>query len=343
MDENARSFFKDDNAYVRSNDYFIRAEDLTMHFPAKKDRFGLPVSWIHAADGVSFQVPKGKTMGVVGESGCGKSTVGKMLMNLYRPTGGRVFYDGRDITDLSPRERRPYQRKMQLVWQDPYSSLDPRMHVGDIIGEGLRNFELVSSKSEYREKIAELMDKCGLFPEEADKFPHQFSGGQRQRICIARALATNPEFIVLDEAVSALDVSIQAQIINLLKDRQEELSLSYLFISHDLNIVRYISDEVIVMYLGQIVERGIMESIFQNRAHPYTRALFSATPAFPPRSGERRERIILEGDVLSPVDPPSGCRFAGRCPYATERCRSEEPRWARAEENHYVKCHLFES
>ena len=343
MDENAKTFFSDDNAYLRSNDYFIRADELTMHFPAKKDRLGRPVSWIHAADGVSFQVPKGKTMGVVGESGCGKSTVGKMLMNLYRPTSGRVFYDGRDITDLSAAERRPYQRKMQLVWQDPYSSLDPRMQVGHTIGEGLRNFNLVSSKTEYREKVAELMEKCGLFPEEANKYPHQFSGGQRQRICIARALATNPEFIVLDEAVSALDVSIQAQIINLLKDRQEELALTYLFISHDLNIVRYISDEVIVMYLGQIVERGTMETVFQNRAHPYTRALFSATPVFPPQAETKRERILLEGDVLSSVDPPSGCRFAGRCPYATERCREREPRWWKAEENHYVKCHLFET
>ena len=264
-----------------------------------------------------------------------------MLMNLYHPTGGRIYYDGRDITSLSARERRPYQQKMQLVWQDPYSSLDPRMHVGDVIGEGIRNVGLASSREEYRAKIAELMQKCGLFPEEADKFPHQFSGGQRQRICIARALATNPEFIVLDEAVSALDVSIQAQIINLLKDRQQELSLTYLFISHDLNIVRYISDEVIVMYLGQIVERGTMEAVFGNRAHPYTQALFSATPIFPPAPGRKREKIILEGDVLSPVDPPGGCRFAGRCPYATEKCRTEEPLWRRVEENHYVKCHLY--
>ena len=334
-------FFHDDNAYIRSNDYFIRAEELTMHFPAKKDGLGRPVSWIHAADGVSFQVPKGKTMGVVGESGCGKSTVGKMLMDLYRPTSGRIFYDGRDITALSARERLPYRQKMQLVWQDPYSSLDPRMHVGDSIGEGIRNFGLASSPAEYRDKVAELMRKCGLFPEEAGKFPHQFSGGQRQRICIARALAVNPEFVVLDEAVSALDVSIQAQIINLLKDRQQELALTYLFISHDLNIVRYISDEVIVMYLGQIVERGTMETVFHNRAHPYTRALFSATPVFPPDAGGSRERIILEGDVLSPVDPPAGCRFAGRCPYATEDCRREEPGWSRVEENHFVKCRLF--
>ena len=341
MDERANSFFQDDNVYLRSNDYFLRADGLTMHFPAKTDRFGRPVSWIHAADGVSFQVPKGKTMGVVGESGCGKSTVGKMLMNLYRPTSGRIYYDGRDITGLSARERRPYQQKMQLVWQDPYSSLDPRMHVGDIIGEGLRNFGLTSTREEYRERVFELMRKCGLFPEEANKFPHQFSGGQRQRICIARALATNPEFIVLDEAVSALDVSIQAQIVNLLKDRQQESSLTYLFISHDLNIVRYISDEVIVMYLGQIVERGTMETVFQTRAHPYTQALFSATPVFPPVPGGKKERILLEGDVLSPVDPPVGCRFAGRCPYATEQCRKEEPLWSRVEENHYVKCRLY--
>ena len=334
-------FFSDDNAYVRSNDYFIRADDLSMHFPAKKDSFGRVTSWIHSADNVSFQVPKGKTMGVVGESGCGKSTVGKMLMNLYHPTSGRIYYDGKDITDLSPKERRPYVQKMQLVWQDPYSSLDPRMQVGEIIGEGIRNFGLASSQKEYKERVAELMEKCGLFPEEMDKYPHQFSGGQRQRICIARALSTEPEFIVLDEAVSALDVSIQAQIINLLKDLQEELSLTYLFISHDLNIVHYISDEIIVMYLGQIVERGTMDLIFNHRAHPYTKALFSATPEFPPTQ-KKSDRIILPGEIMSPVDPPAGCRFAGRCPYATERCRVEEPQWNEIEENHYVKCRLYD-
>ena len=342
MDNGARSFFSADNEYVRSNDYFVRADELTMHFPAKKDGFGHVSSWIHAADKVSFEVPRGKTMGVVGESGCGKSTVGKMLAGLYKPTSGRIYYDGTDITDLSPKERLPYQRRIQMVWQDPYSSLDPRMQAGEIIGETIRNFSLAASKEEYRTRVEELMRICGLFPEEKNKYTHQFSGGQRQRICIARALAADPDFIVLDEAVSALDVSIQAQIINLLKDLQDEFSLTYLFISHDLNIVRYISDEVIVMYLGQIVERGTMELIFRNRAHPYTRALFSATPVFPPSAAAKKERIILQGDVLSPVDPPAGCRFASRCPFAKGSCRNEEPVWHEVEQNHYVKCSLFD-
>lgn len=333
-------FSKDENEYQRSNNYFLEARDLTMHFPAKTDSLGRPISFIHAADSVNFAVPKGKTMGVVGESGCGKSTVGKMLLGIYKPTSGSILYEGRDITKLSARERRPYVKKMQLVWQDPYSSLDPRLRAGDIIAEGMDNFHLASSRSEREDKVERLMKICGLFPEQANNYPHQFSGGQRQRICIARALSTDPEFIVCDEAVSALDVSIQAQIINLLKDLQDELKLTYLFISHDLNIVHFISDEILVMYLGQIVERGTMESVYRNRAHPYTQALFSATPAFTAEEKRNKQRILLEGDVPSPVDPPAGCRFRGRCPYATAKC-AEEPQWYEVEENHIVKCHLF--
>ncbi|MDY4517143.1 MAG: oligopeptide/dipeptide ABC transporter ATP-binding protein [Candidatus Spyradocola sp.] len=333
-------FSNDENEYQRSNNYFLEARDLTMHFPAKTDSFGRPTSFIHAADGVNFAVPKGKTMGVVGESGCGKSTVGKMLLNIYKPTSGSILYEGRDITKLSARERKPYVKKMQLVWQDPYSSLDPRLRAGDIIAEGLDNFHLASSRSEREAKVERLMKMCGLFPEQANNYPHQFSGGQRQRICIARALSTDPEFVVCDEAVSALDVSIQAQIINLLKDLQDELKLTYLFISHDLNIVHFISDEILVMYLGQVVERGTMESVYRNRAHPYTQALFSATPAFTAEEKKNKQRILLEGDVPSPVDPPAGCRFRGRCPYATAKC-AEEPQWYEVEENHIVKCHLF--
>lgn len=333
-------FSKDENEYQRSNNYFLEARDLTMHFPAKTDSLGRPISFIHAADSVNFAVPKGKTMGVVGESGCGKSTVGKMLLGIYKPTSGSILYEGRDITKLSARERRPYVKKMQLVWQDPYSSLDPRLRAGDIIAEGMDNFHLASSRSEREAKVERLMKICGLFPEQANNYPHQFSGGQRQRICIARALSTDPEFIVCDEAVSALDVSIQAQIINLLKDLQDELKLTYLFISHDLNIVHFISDEILVMYLGQIVERGTMESVYRNRAHPYTQALFSATPAFTAEEKRNKQRILLEGDVPSPVDPPAGCRFRGRCPYATAKC-AEEPQWYEVEENHIVKCHLF--
>ena len=333
-------FSNDENEYQRSNNYFLEARDLTMHFPAKTDSLGRPISFIHAADGVNFAVPKGKTMGVVGESGCGKSTVGKMLLNIYKPTSGSILYEGRDITRLSARERRPYVKKMQLVWQDPYSSLDPRLRAGDIIAEGLDNFHLATSRSEREAKVEKLMKMCGLFPEQANNYPHQFSGGQRQRICIARALSTDPEFVVCDEAVSALDVSIQAQIINLLKDLQDELKLTYLFISHDLNIVRFISDEILVMYLGQVVERGTMDSVYRNRAHPYTQALFSATPAFTAEEKKNKQRILLEGDVPSPVDPPAGCRFRSRCPYATAKC-AEEPQWYEVEENHIVKCHLF--
>ena len=325
----------------KENHDFLEAEGLTMHFPAKRDSLGRPVSWIHAADDVSFRVPKGKTLGVVGESGCGKSTVGKMLLNIYRPTSGKIYYEGTELTGLAPRERRPYVKRMQLVWQDPYSSLDPRLRAGDIIAEGIDNFHLAASAAQRRERVEQLMTMCGLYPEQAGNYPHQFSGGQRQRICIARALATDPEFIVCDEAVSALDVSIQAQIINLLKDLQDELSLTYLFISHDLNIVHFISDEIIVMYLGQIVERGTMEKVYQNRAHPYTKALFSATPAFTAAEKQHKTRIILEGDVPSPVDPPKGCRFRSRCPYAEKRCE-EEPQWHEVESGHFVKCRLFD-
>ena len=331
----------DENEYLKSNDYFLGVEDLCMYFPAKKAAFGKPTSWIHAVDNVTFHVPKGKTLGVVGESGCGKSTLGKVLVHLYEPTSGRIIYDGVDLTKLSGRERRPYVQKMQMVWQDPYSSLDPRMHAGDIIAEPIRNFHLASSEKEVNERVQELLHMCGLFPEDAEKFPHQFSGGQRQRICIARALAANPEFVVCDEAVSALDVSIQAQIINLLKDLQDQLKLTYLFISHDLNIVQFISDEIIVMYLGEVVERGTRDAVYENRAHPYTRALFSATPEFPPPK-EKRKREIMEGELMSPVDPQPGCRFANRCPHATDKCRSVSPEWKVIGENHLVRCWLYE-
>ena len=320
--------------------FFLEADGLSMHFPAKTDAFGRTTSWIHAADRVSFKVPKGKTLGIVGESGCGKSTVGKMLMNIYQPTEGRVLYDGVDITHLSGKQRRPYVKKMQLVWQDPYSSLDPRMRAGAIVEEGMRNFLPELSEQQRREKMLQILNMCGLYEEHASFYPHQFSGGQRQRVCIARALSTDPELIVCDEAVSALNVSIQAQIINLLMDLQEQMQLTYLFISHDLNIVRFISDEIIVMYLGQIVERGTTEKVYLHRAHPYTKALFSPTPVFTP--GKKPEKkTLLQGDVISPVDPPAGCRFASRCPYAQEKCRKEDPPWSNLEEDHYVKCHLF--
>ena len=330
-----------ENDNLGANDYFLGVENLNMFFPAKKDAFGRATSWIHAVDDVTLHVPKGKTFGIVGESGCGKSTLGKTIVGLYKPISGKVIYDGVDITGLSPKERRPYVQKMQMIWQDPYSSLDPRMHAGDIIAEPIRNFKLASTEAQVQERVQELLRLCGLFPEDAEKFPHQFSGGQRQRICIARALAANPEFIVCDEAVSALDVSIQAQIINLLKDLQDQLKLTYMFISHDLNIVQFISDEIIVMYLGEIVERGTKEAFKENRAHPYTRALFSATPEFPPGK-EKRKRELMEGELMSPVDPKPGCRFANRCPHATDRCREASPEWKIIGESHLVKCWLYD-
>ena len=322
-----------DKKSPESENCFLRTEQLTMHFPIGKKT-------VHAADDISISVPKGKTLGVVGESGCGKSTLGKMIVGLYKPTHGKIYFEGTELTALSVRDRAPYAKKIQLVWQDAYSSLDPRMRGGEIVEEGMENFCPELNKLQRREKMLKLLDMCGLYEEHAEFFPHQFSGGQRQRLAIARALSTDPELIVCDEAVSALDVSVQAQIINLLKDLQDELHLTYIFISHDLNVVRYVSDEIIVMYLGEIVERGSKEAVYNNMAHPYTKLLFSATPVFAP--GEKRtRRIPLRGDVASSIDPPKGCRFAGRCPDAGEKCR-EEAKWHEVEKNHYVKCHMFD-
>ena len=317
--------------------YFLKAEGLTMHFPAASDALGRPTSWIHAADDVSFAVPKGKTLGVVGESGCGKSTVGKMLLDIYRPTSGKIFYEGKDITALSPKERRPYVKKMQLVWQDPYSSLDPRLRAGDIIAEPIDNFRLAANRAERAEKVERLMQMCGLYPEMATHYPHQFSGGQRQRICIARALATDPEFVVCDEAVSALDVSIQAQIINLLQDLKEQADLTYLFITHDLSVVKYISDRIGVMYLGTMVELADSQEIFDNPVHPYTEALLGAIPTT--ENEEKRELQVLEGDIPSPVNPPKGCKFHTRCAYCTDICKHVVPEWEEIAPNHFVACH----
>lgn len=323
--------------------YFLKAEGLTMHFPAASDALGRPTSWIHAADDVSFAVPKGKTLGVVGESGCGKSTVGKMLLDIYRPTSGKIFYEGKDITALSPKERRPYVKKMQLVWQDPYSSLDPRLRAGDIIAEPIDNFRLAANRAERAEKVERLMQMCGLYPEMATHYPHQFSGGQRQRICIARALATDPEFVVCDEAVSALDVSIQAQVLNLLMQLKEERHLTYIFITHNLSVVEYISDRIAVMYLGRIVELSSTEQIFDHTMHPYTEALLSAIPVVDPDN--KRSRIVLEGDVPNPVHPPEGCHFHPRCKKCMEICKHQKPVLKRHiidGEEHFCACHLYD-
>lgn len=323
-----------------NNKNLIEVRHLKKYFPIKGGIISRQIGAVKAVDDVSFAIPRGKVMGLVGESGCGKSTTGRTLLNLIKPTSGEMLYDGVDIYKLSKSEMKKYRTKMQIVFQDPYSSLNPRLPIYDIIGEAMLEHKIVANKEEMLQKVFELMDKCGLFPEQAGRYPHQFSGGQRQRICIARALAVNPEFVVCDEAVSALDVSIQSQIINLLKDLQDEMGLTYLFISHDLSVVKFISDEVGVMYLGEIVEIGSKEQIFDHFAHPYTQALLSAAPSFDPRKRNNGNRIILQGDLPSPANPPKGCRFHTRCPFATERCGQEVPKNYEVEPGHFVKCHF---
>ncbi len=325
---------------TEENKTLIEVRHLKKYFPIKGGVFSRQVGSVKAVDDVSFTIPEGKVMGLVGESGCGKSTTGRTMLNLIKPTSGELLYRGVDIYKLKPAEMRKYRTKMQIVFQDPYSSLNPRLPVYDIIGEAMLEHHIVANKQEMMSKVFELMDKCGLFPEQAGRYPHQFSGGQRQRICIARALAVNPEFVICDEAVSALDVSIQSQIINLLKDLQDEYKLTYLFISHDLSVVKFISDEVGVMYLGELVEIGSKEQIFDHFCHPYTQALLSAAPSFDPRRRNNDKRIILQGDLPSPANPPSGCRFHTRCPYATERCAKEVPQVYEVEPGHKVRCHF---
>lgn len=325
---------------TEENKTLIEVRHLKKYFPIKGGVFSRQVGSVKAVDDVSFTIPEGKVMGLVGESGCGKSTTGRTMLNLIKPTSGELLYRGVDIYKLKPAEMRKYRTKMQIVFQDPYSSLNPRLPVYDIIGEAMLEHHIVANKQEMMSKVFELMDKCGLFPEQAGRYPHQFSGGQRQRICIARALAVNPEFVICDEAVSALDVSIQSQIINLLKDLQDEYKLTYLFISHDLSVVKFISDEVGVMYLGELVEIGSKEQIFDHFCHPYTQALLSAAPSFDPRKRNNDKRIILQGDLPSPANPPSGCRFHTRCPYATERCAKEVPQVYEVETGHKVRCHF---
>lgn len=312
---------------------------LKKYFPVKAGLLGRTAGEVRAVDGVSFSIGRGRTLGLVGESGCGKSTVGRVLLGLTPKTGGTVLFDGEDLFEAPPARQRELRRRMQMVFQDPFSSLDPRMNVYDLISEGLVAYGLVHSRAEAEARADSLMVRCGLFPEQALRYAHQFSGGQRQRICIARALATEPDFIVLDEAVSALDVSIQAQIINLLEDLQESLGLTYLFISHDLNIVRFISDEVAVMYLGEIVEFGTCDQIFDRPLHPYTEALLSAAPAFTPEEKAGKKRIILEGDLPSPYRIPAGCRFAGRCPCAMPECAETKPDWTDRGAGHFCRCH----
>ncbi len=294
---------------------------------------------VKAVDGISFYIKKGETLGLVGESGCGKSTAGRTIMRLYDPTGGEIIYNGTDVAKLSQKDFMPYRKKIQMIFQDPYASLDPRMTVADIIGEPLDIHNLASGK-ERQERIFELLEKVGLGKNHANRYPHEFSGGQRQRIGIARALSVMPEFIICDEPISALDVSIQAQIVNMLEDLQHEIGLTYLFIAHDLSMVRHISDRVGVMYLGNLMEVTSSNELYNNPVHPYTVALLSSIPVPNPRI--TKNNIILEGDVPSPLNPPSGCKFRTRCKYAKDICSSEEPKLKDLGGEHFVACHLFQ-
>ncbi|MCH8843638.1 MAG: dipeptide ABC transporter ATP-binding protein [SAR324 cluster bacterium] len=316
----------------------IEVEGLKTYFPVKKGVLSRTVGYVRAVDGVTFAINEGETLGLVGESGCGKSTMGKTILKLIEPTAGKITLEGKDITALSRREMRPYRREMQIIFQDPYSSLNPRMSVGNIVGEPFVIHKLAKGR-EKEDRVAELFSRVGLRPEQMRSYPHEFSGGQRQRVGIARALALNPKLIIGDEPVSALDVSIQAQVINLLMDLQAERGLSYLFISHDLAVVEHISHRVAVMYLGKLVELADKKTIYSNPQHPYTEALLSAVPV-PDPAARRKKRVLLEGDVPSAIDPPSGCRFHTRCPYVEARCRTEEPQWREVEKGHWVACHL---
>ncbi|NKB19220.1 MAG: dipeptide ABC transporter ATP-binding protein [Alphaproteobacteria bacterium] len=315
----------------------LEIRGLTKHFPLRKGILSGAPETVKAVDGVSLHVEEGETLGLVGESGCGKSTLGRCIIRLIEPTSGNIVYDGADITQMAAPEMRTMRRKMQMIFQDPYASLNPRMRVGDIIGEGLKIHDIAKG-TELKARVLELLNRVGLRDEHFGRYPHEFSGGQRQRIGVARALAVDAKFIIADEAVSALDVSIQAQVLNLIQDLQAEFGLTYLFISHDLRVVEHVSDRVAVMYLGKIVEVAPARRIYDDGQHPYTRALLSAVPVADP--SRKSERIILQGDVPSPIDPPSGCSFHPRCPFAEKICSEEEPALT-FDGDHGVACHLF--
>jgi oligopeptide transport system ATP-binding protein len=321
------------------SEYLLEVENLKMYFPVTSGvLFQRKVADVKAVDDISFRIRRGETLGLVGESGCGKTTTGRCILQLHKSTSGRIMFEGRNLNELDGRSMREMRKKIQVIFQDPYGSLNPRMTAGDIVGEPLIVHKLTSGKAEYRERVAELLEICGLSPYMADRYPHEFSGGQRQRIGIARALAVNPSFIVCDEPVSALDVSIQAQVINLLQELQDKFGLTYLFIAHDLSVVRHISNRIAVMYLGHIVEIADRVELYENPLHPYTKALLSAVPIPDPVVEAKRERIILRGDVPSPMNPPHGCVFHTRCPNMRDECEIEMPELREVSPGHWVAC-----
>jgi oligopeptide transport system ATP-binding protein len=325
---------------MAEQEVLLRVKDLKKHFPITRGIvIQRQVGAVMAVDGISFDVHKGETLGLVGESGCGKSTTGRTILQLYRPTAGEVHFEGTDLVQLKGEELRRMRRRMQMIFQDPYASLNPRMTVGNIVGEPLEVHGIAKGK-ERRERVQELLKVVGLNPYFVNRYPHEFSGGQRQRIGVARALALNPAFIVCDEPISALDVSIQAQVVNLLEDLQDEFTLTYLFIAHDLSMVRHISTRVAVMYLGKLVELTDRDSLYHHPQHPYTKALLSAVPIPDPVVEEKRRRVILEGDVPSPINPPKGCNFNTRCPVAIDRCFEEDPEFREVASGHWCSCHI---
>ena len=319
-------------------EYILEVKNLKKYFPLTRNFFGKPQTYLRAVDNVSFGVKKGQTIGVVGESGCGKTTLGRTILKLYDSDGGKIWFDGKDLTEIKRNKMNDLRVDIQLVFQDPYSSLPPRMTVGSIISEAVKVHNIVP-KEEVQSYTLKIMEQCGLQPSYYDRYPHEFSGGQRQRICIARALAVKPKLVICDEPVSALDVSIQAQVINLLKKLQNEMDLTYVFISHDLSVVKYITDQILVMYLGNMMEYGDTDEIFDNPLHPYTKALFSAVPV--PNPDAKMERIILSGDIPSPANPPKGCKFHTRCKECMSVCKMLEPKYIEHTKNHFVACHLY--
>jgi oligopeptide transport system ATP-binding protein len=326
---------------MTDNNILVRVENLVKHFPITRGVLvQRQVGAVKAVDGISFDIRKGETLGLVGESGCGKSTTGRTIIQLYRATSGKVYLEDKELTNLKGEGLRQLRRNMQIIFQDPYASLNPRMSVGDIVGEPLEVHGIMKNRKERRERVQELLSLVGLNPYFINRYPHEFSGGQRQRIGVARALALQPRFIVCDEPISALDVSIQAQVVNLLEDLQDKFDLTYLFIAHDLSMVRHISDRTAVMYLGKVVELTTRNELYQNPLHPYTKALLSAVPIPDPIAERQRQRIILTGDVPSPVNPPSGCHFHPRCSIAQDICKINNPLWREAAPDHWVACHL---